>query len=248
MGKKKFNIIKFQDYLNAKLDSNKIISIFCIGSMVNNKYNNLSDIDIVIIGNEKIRIDDLIYLKKLFKEYFQVSFKSKSIFFSEPAFERIFYLFKEPPDYPIVHLIYHPIDRFNKYLDSNDFIIYNWKTNYVHLFGADILYNTKFDIKKYDNSFISFEIDEILQQVQNLYLTNNIIDDYYYFLKTFLFCISKLNSVYKLMSDKNLNPSILLDKKKFYLDNLSANKLDMLLHNLENSLFILKNDLLKIEK
>lgn len=182
----------FKYFLSHKINKDNIISVFVVGSVVNNVSTFLSDIDIVIIGEKDNRIFQIQELRKKFLEFFHDNLKVKPVFFTDPAFERIFYMYNSPPSFPLVQLVYHPVDRFLSYVNRHDPVIFSWKKKYRLLFGKDVLCALKSHPKQVSHLFLINYIDNLLQMIQSLFLVSEINKHCIYYFKTFLYCSKRL--------------------------------------------------------
>lgn len=236
-----------KSFLPSKIDKDKIISIFATGSIVDNQITSLSDIDIIIIGKKDNDIFHLRELQNQFREFFRSNLKIEPIFFAEPSFERTFYINNPIPSSPLVHLIYHPIDRFLKYISQKDPVLFSWKMKHKLLFGEDVLYKVDFDPKQVKSSLLINLLDDLLQTIHNLFLVTDIHKHFNHYLKTFLYCSKRLIEflTFGFFDIIPIECNLLKQKYTEILEGIQQNPDDE--NYLVNLLKVLEDDLLSIK-
>ena len=185
------------DIVKKTITDNKdelgILSSFIAGSCANSSQDLLSDVDIIIIGSEKNQYENISRLKTVIYNIFTKGLNRQTIFYCDPIQELLCLLNNENVEKLRVHVIYHPLSRFLQYIENNDQVLLGWKSNYKLLCGNDYLDTDKLSMNKINHlEYFDLIINNIIQLIQNSYLTTSVKESYFYNLKLYKYIIKRL--------------------------------------------------------
>ena len=224
------------------------VSAYIVGSYANNTFDILSDLDLVVIGkndNSYIEIKKTgVEIRKFFLEFLNTD----SIFYCEPSQELLCLLDPENKKKLRVHLIYHPLKRFEQYIQDKDQVLVSWKSNYKKIYGADYLASEVLSRDTVDlKSMFSYTVNLIIQNLHNSYLLADISSNYTYYLKLYKFILKRLQEIKSTPAFKSVSyHHDFLIKRAFVHFQHLLNSKNLL--ELKESLVMLESLLLDLER
>lgn len=224
------------------------VSAYIVGSYANNTFDILSDLDLVVIGEND---NSYMKIKKIgveIRKFFLEDLNSDSIFYCEPSQELLCLLNPENLKKMRVHLIYHPFKRFERYIQEKDQVLVSWKSNCKKIYGADYLASEVLSRDTVDpKSMFSNTVNLIIQNLHNSYLLADISSNYTYYLKLYKFILKRLREIEDTPAFKSVsyNHNFLIKRAFVHFQHLLNSKN---LLELKESLVILESLLLDLEK
>lgn len=219
------------------------ISAYIVGSYANNTYDKLSDLDLVVIGKDTNSYVDIKNLGFRIKNHFVEKLAIECFYYCEPSQELLCLLDPENLKKLRVHLIYHPLNRFQQYIQNRDQVLISWKANCYRLYGDELL-NTEVLLRnQVDNNVIfSNTINLIIQNLHNSFLIADISSNPIYYLKVYKFMLKRLKEIehlpkYSLISSQcNFSLESEFDQFRHFLKNCNPSALKVRILGLEKIL------------
>jgi predicted nucleotidyltransferase len=189
-------IEKISNFFNTQGAVFGCISAYIVGSYANMTYDDLSDLDLVIIGEDANTYKEIKSLGLAIRRYLIEKLNRDCIFYCEPSQELLCLLNIENLKKLRVHIIYHPQKRFEKYIQEGDQVLISWSLNYNRIYGkeffsSEILYRNS----PKNEMLFSNTVNLIVQNLHNSYLLADISSNHIYYLKLYKFMLKRLREI-----------------------------------------------------
>lgn len=131
--------VTLREFLSERAVPEGILSLVLVGSYAKLTMCPLSDVDVVVVGRNDNRPYDIDVIRVFLVGCFSSIFGKRPIVFAEPSFERRVFLDSDSVTSPLLHIIYHPKYRLDKYVDDRNPVVVSWARKYEQLLGPDML-------------------------------------------------------------------------------------------------------------